>query len=68
MTNWLIKTFIKDSHKTEDRNVRILYGKFSSWVGIFCNVFLFIGKLIAGTISGSVSVIADAVNNREFDS
>ncbi len=63
MTNWLIKTFIKDSHKTEDRNVRILYGKFSSWVGIFCNVFLFIGKLIAGTISGSVSVIADAVNN-----
>lgn len=63
MTNWLIKTFIKDYHKTEDRNVRILYGKFSSWVGIFCNILLFIGKLIAGTISGSVSIIADAVNN-----
>lgn len=63
MTNWLIKTFIKDYKNTEDRRVRMIYGKFSSWVGIICNILLFTGKFIAGSVSGSVSITADAVNN-----
>jgi cation diffusion facilitator family transporter len=63
MTNWLIKKFISDYKNTEDRTVRMSYGKFSSWVGIVCNVLLFIGKFIAGTLSSSVSITADAVNN-----
>lgn len=63
MTNWLIKKFVKDYENTTDRSVRMTYGKFSSWVGIICNVLLFMGKFIAGTVSASVSITADAVNN-----
>ncbi|MCD8036571.1 MAG: cation diffusion facilitator family transporter [Clostridiales bacterium] len=63
MQNWLIKKLIKDSDNIQDLNVRAAYGKLSGKVGIFCNVVLFIGKFLAGTISGSVSITADAVNN-----
>ncbi len=35
------------------------YGKRASLIGIGCNVLLCIGKLAAGYISGSISVIAD---------
>lgn len=63
MTNQLIQLFIKDYKNTEDRSIRLLYGKFSSWLGIVCNLILFAGKLLAGTMSGSISIAADAVNN-----
>ena len=43
--------------------MRTAYGKFSSIVGIVCNAILFISKLIVGTLSASVSITADAVNN-----
>lgn len=39
------------------------YGKRASLIGIGCNVLLCIGKLAAGYISGSISVIADGLNN-----
>jgi cation diffusion facilitator family transporter len=32
-------------------------------VGIGCNLLLFLGKLLVGTLSGSVSITADAMNN-----
>ena len=38
-------------------------GKLSGTVGIVCNVILFALKLIVGTVSGSVSITADAMNN-----
>ena len=38
-------------------------GKRSGALGIVCNVLLFAGKLLAGLLSGSVSVMADAMNN-----
>ena len=60
---FLIKRFIKNSDKTSDASVRTAYGKFSSIIGIFFNLILFVGKFIAGTLSGSVSITADAVNN-----
>lgn len=63
MTNFLVKRFIKNYRNTGDREVRTAYGKMSGIVGIICNVILFIGKLSAGLISGSVSITADAVNN-----
>ena len=63
MTDFLIKKFIKNYKNTENSAVRAAYGKFSSYVGIFCNILLFSGKLTAGLLSGSVSVMADAVNN-----
>lgn len=63
MTQWLLKTFIKNFEHTEDSAVRTEYGKLSSYVGIICNVLLFAGKLLIGLLSGSVSIMADAVNN-----
>ena len=63
MTDFLFKMFIKDYKNTSNPSVRSAYGALSGIVGIICNVLLFIGKLLAGIVSGSVAVIADAVNN-----
>ena len=63
MTNFLVRKFVKNYKNTADNNVRTAYGKFSGIVGIVCNAVLFIGKIIAGTLSGSVAITADAVNN-----
>ncbi len=46
-----------------DQNVRSKYGKFASIIGIIFNIVLCGIKLVAGFISGSVAVIADALNN-----
>ncbi len=63
MTNLLLKLFVKDYKNTADQKVRARCGALSGVVGIICNVILFAGKIIAGLISGSVSVMADALNN-----
>lgn len=63
MTNLLIKLFIKDSKNTTDPAVRKCYGYLGAFTGIVLNILLFIGKLIAGILSGGISVIADAFNN-----
>ncbi len=42
---------------------RAFIGKLSGVVGIICNAVLAVGKLIAGSISASVSVTADGLNN-----
>ena len=63
MTELLLKLFVKHADQVEDPSVRSAYGKLSGLVGIICNVLLFVGKLLAGLFSGSVSVMADAVNN-----
>ena len=63
MTNFLLRRFIPDYQNTADPAVRERYGKLAGITGIICNVLLFAFKLLAGTLSGSVSVTADAVNN-----
>ena len=63
MTKLLIRLFIKNSEDTENPQVRGNYGTMAGIVGILCNLVLFLGKLVIGTISGSVSIRADAVNN-----
>ncbi|MBE6992418.1 MAG: cation transporter [Ruminococcaceae bacterium] len=63
MTNLLIKTFIKDPDNVLSGSVRSAYGKLAGIVGIVCNIILFIAKLAAGLLFGSVSVTADAINN-----
>ena len=63
MTNLLPRLFIKDYGNYQNAAVRSAYGKLAGWVGIFCNVLLFGAKLLVGTISGSVSITADAINN-----
>ena len=63
MTGLLLRLFVKDYQNTEDTKVRGAYGKLAGFVGIVCNLLLFAGKLIAGLLSGSVAITADAVNN-----
>lgn len=63
MTNFLVKTFVKDYKNVENPAVRTAYGKLSGKVGIVCNLLLCAGKFCAGMLSGSVSITADAANN-----
>ena len=63
MTNWLLRTFIKNSDHPEDPKVRAAVGILSGIVGIVCNVLLCGGKLAVGIATGSVSITADAMNN-----
>lgn len=62
MTNFLIKKFIKDENPS-DLKTREKYGTLSGGVGIVLNVILSVFKFIIGTITNSVSITADAVNN-----
>ena len=63
MTKLLLKLFVKNYEKGDDPAVRSKVGKLSGLVGIVCNAILCAGKLFIGTISGSVSITADAMNN-----
>ena len=63
MTNLLAKIFIKNSSNTTDPTVRKNYGTLSSVVGITVNFILAAFKMLAGLLSGSVAIIADAFNN-----
>ena len=63
MINLLAKIFIKNAQNTDDPKVRTEYGCLCGGVGIALNIILFVGKLVAGTLSGSVAVTADAFNN-----
>ncbi len=63
MTDLLLRLFVKDHTDTGSSRVRSAIGALSGYVGICCNLLLFLLKLIAGTLAGSVSVTADALNN-----
>ena len=63
MITILSKLLIKDYKNYSDNKVRRLYGILCSIVGIFLNILLFTGKYIAGVLSGSVAITADAFNN-----
>lgn len=63
MTNFLIKHFIKNWDQPEDVKVREKYGILASVVGIISNIFLFVIKYMVGSLAGSVSIMADAINN-----
>lgn len=63
MTELLLRLFVKNHRDTENPAVRTAVGKLAGIVGIVCNAVLFLGKLTAGLLCGSVSVLADALNN-----
>lgn len=63
MVTALINLFIKDKEDVKNPKVRQKYGMLCGTVGIFLNVLLFLGKFLAGTISHSISITADAFNN-----
>lgn len=63
MTDLLVKRFVKDYEQTHQTAVRTRYGILSSCVGIFCNILLFLVKLLIGLAMHSIAVTADAFNN-----
>lgn len=63
MVTLLAKLFIKDYRNTENPSVRGAYGILCSIVGIVLNLLLFAGKYLAGSLSGSLAIMADAFNN-----
>ena len=60
MTKLLLRLFVKDTD-TPDGRSRV--GALAGAVGIVCNVLLFLGKVTAGLLSGSVAIAADGWNN-----
>lgn len=63
MIKLLSRIFIKDYKNYDSPAVRSSYGVLCGGFGIFLNILLFIGKFLAGTLSKSVSITADAFNN-----
>ncbi len=63
MTDILIKLFVKDYQNPSNTAVRERYGVFSSIVGIITNLILAGMKLVAGLLSFSIAIVADALNN-----
>ena len=63
MVSLLSKIFIKNRDDVSEPAVRKAYGSLCSALGIVLNVLLFAGKYIAGAVSGSIAITADAFNN-----
>ena len=61
MIKLLSKIFVKNTNDAEA--VRQNYGMICSGAGIALNILLFAIKFIAGSLSGAISVTADAFNN-----
>ena len=59
----LARLFIKPDPAREEPETRRAYGVLCGIVGICLNVLLFAGKFLAGTLSGSIAITADAFNN-----
>lgn len=63
MFDWLMRLLVKDYDRPEEPAVREKCGRAAGLVGIVTNLLLFLIKLIAGVLSHSLAIMADAVNN-----
>ncbi len=63
MIRFLSRRFIRDHDNVTDPAVRRAYGVLCGCVGIGLNLLLFAAKLLAGLLSGSIAIMADAANN-----
>lgn len=63
MTEFLLSHFVKGYPEVNDPQVRARCGNLAGLVGICCNLLLSAGKFLAGLLTGSVAISADAVNN-----
>lgn len=59
----MLEKFIKNYSDAKNPQVRIRVGRFAGFVGIFANILLFGVKLAFGLIFGSISIVADSLNN-----
>lgn len=63
LTDRLIRRYVPRAEQVNDPRVRGGYGKLAGTAGLVGNAVLFLGKLLAGLLTGSVAMIADAFNN-----
>ena len=63
MTDLLLRLTLRGQADHRSPAARARVGSLSGAVGIGANVLLFGGKLLAGILTGSVSITADAMNN-----
>lgn len=63
MVELLARLLIKDREYTERPKVREAYGALCGMLGIILNLILFGIKYVAGTLSGSIAIIADGMNS-----
>ena len=63
MFHTIMKAFVPGYGEKDEPQVREKSGKVAGAIGIATNFLLFAIKLVAGLLSGSVAVMADAVNN-----
>lgn len=63
MIDVLIRLFVRNSERVDDPTVRSSYGALAGFTGILLNLCLFGAKFIAGLLTASIAVTADAFNN-----
>ena len=63
MTKLLIRLFVKDRENATDPMVRQAYGRLAGMVGLACNLLLGCAKFLLGSLTGSISIQADGMNN-----
>lgn len=63
ISNFLVKSFVKDNENIKNNTVRNSYGTLAGVVGIIVNAILFAVKFFIGFLTGSIAITADAFNN-----
>ena len=63
MTNLLLRRFVANYQHPDDPAARSTIGRLAGMTGIVCNCLLFVLKLAVGLATGSVSIVADGINN-----
>ena len=63
MIDFIARKFVKDYDNYKSPEVRQGYGVLCGIIGIILNIILFFGKITVGIVSGSLAIIADAINN-----
>lgn len=63
MTKLLLRLFVPDHTNIHAPAVREAYGTLSGVVGIVLNILLAAGKFLAGMLTASIAITADAINN-----
>lgn len=63
MTSLLTRLFIKNPDNLKDNTTRAQYGSLSGIVGIVCNLLLCVFKITVGSLTHSISIVADGFNN-----
>ena len=63
MIRFLERRFVTKDKTLSDKKVRERYGILAATLGVICNLFLFIVKLVIGFLMNSVAIMSDAFNN-----